>query len=84
MPRFAANLARLFTDLPLLDRFAAAAAAGFKGAEITFPYTHEPEVLAEKASAAGLKITLINAPPGDWAAGERGLAALAGREAEFR
>lgn len=84
MPRLAANLNRLFTEVPLLDRFAAAAAAGFKGVEITFPYTHEPGVLAEKASEAGVKVTLINAPPGDWAAGERGLAAIAGRETDFR
>lgn len=84
MPRFAANVSTLFTDLPLLDRFAAAAQAGFKGCEIHFPYLHPPEVIGDKIAMAELELAVFNAPPGDWAAGERGLAALPGREDEFK
>ncbi len=85
MPRFAANLSMLYPELPFLDRFAAAARDGFAGVECLFPTTvrrwHE---LRAPARGHGLRIALINAPPGDWAAGERGLASLAGREADFR
>lgn len=84
MPRFAANLSMLFTELPFLDRFAAAAACGFPGCEIQFPYLARPEEVADKAAMAGLPITLFNAPPGDWAKGDRGLAAVPGRQDEFR
>jgi hydroxypyruvate isomerase len=84
MPRFAANLSMLFTELPFLDRFAAAAASGFPGCEIQFPYLAPPEEVADKAAMAGLPVVLFNAPPGDWAKGERGLAAVPGREDEFR
>lgn len=84
MPRFAANVSTLFTELPFLERFAAAAAAGFPGVEMQFPYHHPAEVVGDKIAMAGLKLALFNAPPGDWAAGERGLAALPGRQQEFR
>ena len=84
MPRFAANLTWLFTELPFLDRFAAAADAGFRGVEFLFPYDHAPEVLAKRLQAAGLEQVLFNLWPGDWSAGERGFAALPGREAAFR
>ncbi|WP_019643559.1 2-oxo-tetronate isomerase [Novispirillum itersonii] len=84
MPRFAANLSMLFTDLPFLDRFAAAAQAGFKGCEMQFPYLEAAEVVGDKAAMAGLKVAAFNAPPGDWAKGERGLAAVPGREDEFK
>ena len=84
MPRFAANLSMMFTELPFLDRFAAAAAAGFKAVEFLFPYEHPPEVVAGKLKDAGLTQALFNMPPGDWAAGERGMAAIPGREQEFR
>lgn len=84
MPRLAANVSTLFTEVPFLDRFAAAAAAGFTGCEIQFPYHHPSEIVADKAAMAGLEVVLINAPPGDWAAGERGLAAVPGRQDEFR
>ncbi|WP_043834959.1 2-oxo-tetronate isomerase [Muricoccus aerilatus] len=84
MPRFAANLSMMFTELPFLDRFAAAAAAGFEAVEFLFPYEHAPEAVAEKLRAAGLSQVLFNMPPGDWAGGERGMAAIPGREAEFR
>lgn len=84
MPRFAANLSMMFTELPFLDRFRAAADAGFTGVEYLFPYDHEVEVVAEARRRAGVEQVLFNMPPGDWAAGERGLATLPGREEEFR
>ena len=83
MPRFAANISMLFPELPFLDRFAAAAAAGFKGVEFLFPYEHPVSEVAKRIDACGLTVALFNLPPGNWAAGERGLAALPGREAEF-
>ena len=84
MPRFAANLWYLFQEVDLMDRFGAAAKAGFKAVEIQFPYQWRGADLAERLDAFGLRNVLINAPPGDWEAGERGLAALPGREEEFR
>ena len=84
MPRFAANLSMMFTDRPFLDRFAAAAAAGFEGIEFLVPYEHEAQAVRAALNAAGLKAALFNCPPGDWAEGERGMAAIPGREAEFR
>jgi hydroxypyruvate isomerase len=83
MPRFAANLSMMFTDRPFLDRFAAAEAAGFEAVEYLFPYDHEPEAIRAALDAARLEQALFNLPPGDFAAGERGIAALPGREAEF-
>lgn len=82
MPRFAANLTLLFTELPFLDRFAAAAEAGFRAVEMLFPYDHPPEAVARALERAGLDLALFNAPPGDFAAGDRGLAALPGRREE--
>ncbi|BBE74112.1 2-oxo-tetronate isomerase [Oharaeibacter diazotrophicus] len=79
MPAFAANLSTLFTDRPFLDRFAAAADAGFRAVEFLFPYDHPPEAIAERLARHGLVQVLFNLPPGDWAAGERGLAAVPGR-----
>lgn len=84
MPRFAANLTMLFTELPFAERFAAARAAGFDAVEYLFPYDHAPEVLAALLRDNGLTQVLFNLPAGDWAAGERGIAARPGREAEFR
>ena len=84
MPRFAANLSMMFNEVPFLDRFKAASAAGFTGVEFLFPYEHSPEEVAEKAKSAGVEIVLFNMPPGNWAAGERGIAGLPGREQEFR
>jgi hydroxypyruvate isomerase len=83
MARLAANLTMLFTELPFLDRFAAAADAGFSAVEFLFPYDHPPEVLARRREAAGVEVVLFNLPPGDWAAGDRGLAALPDRVDEF-
>lgn len=84
MPRFAANLSTLFTEHPFLDRFAAAADAGFEAVECQFPYVHGPDEVAAALARAGLPMVLHNAPAGDWAAGDRGIAAVPGREAEFR
>lgn len=84
MPRFAANLTMLFTELPMLDRFAAAAAAGFEGVEILFPYDIAARDLSRAAIAAGLEMVLINTPPPNWAGGPRGFAAQPGMEERFR
>jgi hydroxypyruvate isomerase len=84
MPRFAANLSMLYTEHPFLDRFAAAARDGFKAVEYLFPYEHPAADLAARLQGSGLQQVLFNSPPGDWAAGERGLACLPGREAAFR
>jgi hydroxypyruvate isomerase len=84
MPRFAANLSLLYNEHAFLDRFAEAAADGFTGVECQFPYDHPADEIAARLAAHGLQQVLFNAPPGHWAAGERGLAALPGRESEFR
>ncbi len=83
MPRFSANLSFLYTELPFLDRFAAAARDGFRAVEFGFGYEFPAEEIAARLRENGLTQVLINAPPGDSAAGERGLAALPGREEEF-
>lgn len=83
MFRFAANLNLLFQEHPFLDRFAAARDAGFSGVEILNPYAAPAEEVAQRLRASGLECALINVPRGNWDAGERGLAAVPGREAEF-
>ena len=83
MPKLAANLSWLYQELPLLDRFAAAAAAGFKAVEILFPYEAPAETVAGLLRKHGLEQALFNLPPGDWSKGERGFAAVPGREATF-
>lgn len=83
MPRFAANLSFLFTDLPFLNRFEAAASAGFKGVEFMFPYAVPAADIRARLDATGLEMVLFNLPPGHWDKGERGFAALPGREDEF-
>ncbi len=83
MPRFAANLTMMFTEWTFLDRFAAAADAGFTAVEFLFPYEHAPDEVAGRLHRSGLTPALFNLPSGNWAAGERGLAALPGREAEL-
>ena len=83
MPRFAANLSMLYSEADFPDRFAAAARDGFKAVEYLFPYAYPAQELAARLQANGLQQVLFNAPPGDWDAGERGLASLPGREAEF-
>ncbi len=84
MPRFAANVSLLFGELDFLDRFAAARDHGFRAVECLFPYAHPAADLASRRTAAGLEVALFNSYPGDWQHGERGIAALPGREAEFR
>ena len=84
MPRFNANLTMLFTERPFLDRFEAAAKAGFTGVEYLFPYDFAVEDLVERLKAHGLTQVLHNMPAGDWASGERGIAILPGRTDEFR
>lgn len=84
MPRFAANLSMMFTEHPFLERFDAAAAAGFEAVEFLFPYAYPATEVRGALDRNGLNLALFNAPPGDWEAGERGLASLAGRRADFR
>ncbi len=84
MPRLAANLTLLFAELPFLDRFAAAKQAGFGGVEMLFPYACTPEAIGEKLDEHGLTMVLQNTPAPNWGAGDRGLAAVPDREAEFR
>jgi 2-dehydrotetronate isomerase len=84
MPRFAANLSMMYQEHPFLDRFAAAASDGFSGVEYLFPYSFDARDIASRLKEHGLTQALFNAPPGDWDKGERGIAALPGREAEFR
>ena len=84
MPRFAANLSMLYPEHDFLDRFAAAAADGFTAVEYLFPYAHDASLLASRLREHGLQQVLFNGPPGDWERGERGMAALPGREDEFR
>ena len=84
MPKFAANLSMLYPELEFLDRFAAAAHDGFKAVEYLFPYAFKGDEIASRLRDNGLQQVLFNAPPGDWDRGERGIACLSGREAEFR
>ncbi|HEY8610080.1 MAG TPA: 2-oxo-tetronate isomerase [Roseomonas sp.] len=84
MPRFAANVSLLFTEAPFLDRFARARMAGFSAVEFLFPYDHPAAEIRSRLDDAGVSAVLFNAAPGDWDSGEKGLAALPGREAEFR
>ena len=84
MPRFAANLSMMFQEHAFMDRFAAAAATGFDAVEYLFPYDVEMSKIALSLQKNELTQALFNLPPGAWQAGERGLAALPGRQAEFR
>ncbi|MGH7041995.1 MAG: 2-oxo-tetronate isomerase [Acetobacteraceae bacterium] len=84
MPRFAANLSMMFNEAGFLDRFDAAARAGFHGVEFLFPYEHPAGEIRRRLDACGLTLALFNMPPGAWAEGERGLACLPGRQGEFR
>jgi hydroxypyruvate isomerase len=84
MPRFAANLSMLFTEAPFLERFALARAAGFDGVEFLFPYAYAKDQLQQALAQNHLTQVLFNLPPGDWDAGERGIACLPDRVAEFR
>lgn len=84
MIRLAANLSMLFTEEPFPARFAAAAGAGFRAVEYLFPYEWPAEQIRDRLAQQGLTQVVFNLPAGDWAAGERGIAALPGRTEEFR
>ncbi|RUR33181.1 2-oxo-tetronate isomerase [Vreelandella nanhaiensis] len=84
MIRLAANLSMLFNEHDFMDRFSAAANAGFKGVEYLFPYAYSAKELRQALEETQLEQVLFNLPPGDWESGERGLASLPGHEAEFR
>jgi hydroxypyruvate isomerase len=82
MPKLAANLHYLFNEVPFMERFALAAQAGFKAAEFQVPYDWPVEPLAEQLAAHQLKMVLCDTKTGDWNGGERGIAALPGREGD--
>ena len=84
MPRFAANLSMLFTEVDFLDRFERAAKAGFDAVEFLFPYAYKAEEIRQRLDAHKLALALHNLPAGDWEAGERGIACHPKRVAEFR
>lgn len=84
MPKLAANLTMLFPDVPFLDRFALAAESGFTAVEFQFPYDFPAADIAERLTRHNLHLVLFNLPAGDWAAGDRGIAANAARQDEFR
>ena len=84
MPKFAANLTMMFNELPFLERFDAAAAAGFGAVEFLFPYDYPAQALRERLDGNGLQLVLHNLPAGDWGAGERGIACDPARVSEFR
>ena len=84
MPRFAANLSMTFNEVDFLDRFAAARRQGFTAVEYLFPYAWPKAELAARLNGEGLQQVLFNAPPGDWDAGERGIAGVPGQQVAFR
>ncbi|HWX57997.1 2-oxo-tetronate isomerase [Bradyrhizobium sp.] len=84
MPHFAANLTMMFTEVPFLDRFEAAAKAGFAAVEFLFPYDHPPQEVSARLRGNGLTQALFNLPPGNWDAGEKGFAALPDRLADLQ
>src|ERR1700739_2400816 len=84
MPRFAANLTMMFNEVPFLDRFEAAAKAGFSAVEFLFPYSFPAEEIGKRLRANALTQALFNLPPGNWDAGEKGFAALPDRFADMQ
>lgn len=84
MPRFAANISMLYPEHPFQERIAAAAADGFQAVECQFPYEHDTHALRAQLTQHGVEMVLVNAPPGDLHAGERGLAILPGGDERFR
>lgn len=83
MIRLSANLSTMFPEVPFLDRFEQAVVSGFKGVEFWFPYQWELDEITEKLNKHSLEVVLYNLPPGDWEAGDRGIACIPGREDEF-
>lgn len=84
MPHFAANLTFLFTEMPFMERFAAAKKAGFDAVEFMFPYDYSQDDIKEQLQKTGLRLVLCNLPAGNWAGGDRGTAANPTRKQEFR
>ena len=84
MPKFAANLSMMYQEHDFLQRYAAAAKDGFKAVEFLFPYAYPAADLRARLNDNGLAQALFNGPPGNWDAGERGLASVPGRESEFK
>ena len=84
MPKLAANLSMLFTEVGFMDRFAAAAHAGFRGVEFLFPYAFHADQIADKLNSYQLDLVLHNLPAGNWEAGERGIACHPDRVGEFQ
>ncbi len=84
MPKVAANLTMLFTEVPFLDRFSAASQAGFKAVEFLFPYEYSTSEIQQRLDRHGLRVVLFNLPSGNWAAGDRGIGASPSRKEEFR
>jgi len=84
MPKFCANLSMMFNEVDFLDRFAAAAKAGFRAVEFLFPYAYPRNQLVEIMNKANVEVVLFNMPPGDWNAGDRGIACDPNRMGEFQ
>jgi len=84
MPKLAANLSMMFTEVPFMDRFDAAAKAGFKGVEFLFPYEFDLNQIADKLKSNNLQLVLHNLPAGNWAGGERGITCHPDRVGEFQ
>ena len=84
MPRFAANVSTMFPEVPVAERFAAAHAVGFEAVEYLFPYAESADEIRRRLNETGMQMILLNTPLGDAASGERGLAAVPGRQADFR
>lgn len=84
MPKFAANVSTMFNELPFIERFGAARAAGFDAVEFLFPYAFEPDQIVNRLERFDLELVLHNMPPGDWASGERGMACDPRRIGEFQ
>ncbi|TMV91364.1 TIM barrel protein [Thioclava sp. BHET1] len=84
MPHFAANLTFLFTELPFMERFAAASAAGFDTVEVLFPYEFSAQEMCHQLIRHGLSLALMNIPPPNWTGGNRGFAAVPGLEERFQ
>jgi len=84
MPKFAANLTMLFNEVPFMDRFGAAAKAGFKAVEFLFPYAFDIDRIADQLKTNDLQLVLHNLPAGNWDSGDRGIACHPDRVGEFQ
>ena len=84
MPKFSANLTMLFNEVEFLNRFGAAAKAGFRAVEFLLPYAHEKTQLIDVVQKDNLQVVLFNMPAGDWSAGDRGMACDPARAGEYQ